>query len=61
MLLYRTHPDALVPFSGVNDSPKIAVATPSINVDHPRVCKITASNVQNPNAKIPTEKHDVHS
>ncbi|XP_020208081.1 casein kinase 1-like protein 3 isoform X3 [Cajanus cajan] len=45
---------------GVNDSTQIAVATPSINVDHPRVCN-TASNVQNLNAKIPTEKHTVNN
>jgi len=56
MLLYKTHSDALVPFSGVNDSIKIAVATPKVNVDHQRVFKTTASNVQNLNAKIP-EKH----
>ncbi|KAL5184688.1 Casein kinase 1-like protein 3 [Glycine soja] len=45
---------------GVNDSIKIAVATPKVNVDHQRVFKTTASNVQNLNAKIP-EKHIVNN
>ncbi|KAL2318209.1 hypothetical protein Fmac_032085 [Flemingia macrophylla] len=46
---------------GVDDSTQIAVATPSSNVEHPPVCKITVSNVQNLNAKIPTEKHIVNN
>ncbi|KAK7320790.1 hypothetical protein VNO77_30593 [Canavalia gladiata] len=47
---------------GVDDSTQIAGATPSINVDRSRVCiKIMVSNVQNLNAKIPTETHTVNN
>ncbi|CAJ1972248.1 unnamed protein product [Sphenostylis stenocarpa] len=45
----------------VNGSTQIAAETPSIKVDHQRVFKTTASNVQNHNAKIPTEKHTVNN
>ncbi|KAK7293859.1 hypothetical protein RJT34_16736 [Clitoria ternatea] len=47
---------------GVNDSTQIAVTKPSTNIDQSRVSTtIRASNFQNLNAKIPTQKHTMNN